>query len=195
MHEPGTQTIMASLMPTGLRSGPAACSRPGPHPATAQLWRTSSPAIFVPTIPRWRWSSVASAFRDTEGDLKGNGQDARRAPEAWATPRGSWRRPGPNGSWRRCARPGVNVADIRPVMQVQNCLASRCGAAAPNGFADDQCDLLLDGLSQRLMSPPDGDAHWLLPPIRTPCSRKPLAPIASARPGESVARAKAGRRR
>jgi uncharacterized protein (DUF1800 family) len=190
MHEPGTQTIIGqAYADAGFDQGRRVLADLARHPATAQHVAHKLARHFVADDPALALvERLAKRFRDTEGDLKEMAKALVAAPEAWATPRSKLRRP---TEWivASLRATGVNVTDIRPIMQVQNLLGEPLWRPpAPNGFADDDATWL-DGLSQRLdvanqmatRIAPAADPNAVFEDV--------LAPIASAETRRTVARA------
>jgi uncharacterized protein (DUF1800 family) len=159
------------------------------HPATAQHVAHKLAKHFVADDPALALvERLAKRFRDTEGDLKEMAKALVAAPEAWATPRSKLRRP---TEWivASLRATGVDVTDIRPIMQVQNLLGEPLWRPpAPNGFADDDATWL-DGLSQRLDVA--NQMATRIAPAADPNAvfEEVLAPIASAETRRTVARA------
>jgi uncharacterized protein (DUF1800 family) len=190
MHEPGTQTIIGeAYADAGFDQGRRVLADLARHPATAQHVAHKLAKHFVADDPALALvERLARRFRDTEGDLKEVAKALVAAPEAWATPRGKLRRP---TEWivASLRATGVNVTDVRPVMQVQNLLGEPLWRPpAPNGFADDDATWL-DGLSQRLDVA--NQMATRIAPAADPNAvfEEVLAPIASAETKRTVARA------
>jgi uncharacterized protein (DUF1800 family) len=190
MHEPGTQTIIGQpYADAGFDQGRRVLADLARHPATAQHVAHKLARHFVADDPALALvERLAKRFRDTEGDLKEMAKTLVAAPEAWATPRGKLRRP---TEWivASLRATGVNVADIRPVMQVQNLLGEPLWRPpAPNGFADDDATWL-DGLSQRLDVANQMATRIAAAADPNAVFEEALAPIASAETRRTVARA------
>jgi uncharacterized protein (DUF1800 family) len=128
MHEPGTQTIIGeAYADAGFDQGRRVLADLARHPATAQHVAHKLAKHFVADDPALALvERLAKRFRDTEGDLKEVAKALVASPEAWATPRGKLRRP---TEWivASLRATGVNVTDVRPVMQAQNLLGELCG--------------------------------------------------------------------
>jgi uncharacterized protein (DUF1800 family) len=190
MHEPGTQTIIGeAYADAGFDQGRRVLADLARHPATAQHVAHKLAKHFVADDPALALvERLATRFRDTEGDLKEVAKALVAAPEAWAAPRGKLRRP---TEWivASLRATGVNVTDVRPVMQVQNLLGEPLWRPpAPNGFADDDATWL-DGLSQRLDVANQMATRIAATADPNAVFEEALAPIASAETKRTVARA------
>jgi uncharacterized protein (DUF1800 family) len=190
MHEPGTQTIIGeAYADAGFDQGRRVLADLARHPATAQHVAHKLAKHFVADDPALALvERLATRFRDTEGDLKEVAKALVAAPEAWAVPRGKLRRP---TEWivASLRATGVNVTDVRPVMQVQNLLGEPLWRPpAPNGFADDDATWL-DGLSQRLDVANQMATRIAATADPNAVFEEALAPIASAETKRTVARA------
>jgi uncharacterized protein (DUF1800 family) len=190
MHEPGTQTIIGeAYADAGFDQGRRVLADLARHPATAQHVAHKLAKHFVADDPALALvERLAKRFRDTEGDLKEVAKALVASPEAWATPRGKLRRP---AEWivASLRATGVNVTDVRPVMQAQNLLGEPLWRPpAPNGFADDDATWL-DGLSQRLDVANQMATRIAATADPNAVFEEALAPIASAETKRTVARA------
>jgi uncharacterized protein (DUF1800 family) len=190
MHEPGTQTIIGqAYADAGFDQGRRVLADLARHPATAQHVAHKLARHFVADDPALALvERLATRFRDTEGDLKEVAKALVAAPEAWATPRSKLRRP---TEWivASLRATGVNLTDVRPVMQVQNLLGEPLWRPpAPNGFADDDATWL-DGLSQRLDVANQMATRIAAAADPNAVFEEALAPIASAETRRTVARA------
>ena len=190
MHEPGTQTIIGeAYADAGFDQGRRVLGDLARHPATAQHVAHKLAKHFVADDPALALvERLAKRFRDTEGDLKEVAKALVASPEAWATPRSKLRRP---TEWivASLRATGVNVTDVRPVMQVQNLLGEPLWRPpAPNGFADDDATWL-DGLSQRLDVANQMATRIAADADPNAVFEEALAPIASAETKRTVARA------
>jgi uncharacterized protein (DUF1800 family) len=190
MHEPGTQTIIGeAYADAGFDQGRRVLADLARHPATAQHVAHKLAKHFVADDPALALvERLAKRFRDTEGDLKEVAKALVASPEAWATPRGKLRRP---TEWivASLRATGVNVTDVRPVMQAQNLLGEPLWRPpAPNGFADDDATWL-DGLSQRLDVANQMATRIAAAADPNAVFEEALAPIASAETKRTVARA------
>jgi uncharacterized protein (DUF1800 family) len=190
MHEPGTQTVIGqAYADAGFDQGRRVLADLARHPATAQHVAHKLARHFVADDPALALvERLAKRFRDTEGDLKEVAKALVAAPEAWATPRSKLRRP---TEWivASLRATGVNVTDIRPVMQMQNLLGEPLWRPpAPNGFADDDATWL-DGLSQRLDVANQMATRIAATADPNAVFEEVLAPIASAETKRTVARA------
>jgi uncharacterized protein (DUF1800 family) len=190
MHEPGTQTVIGqAYADAGFDQGRRVLADLARHPATAQHVAHKLARHFVADDPALALvERLAKRFRDTEGDLKEVAKALVAAPEAWATPRSKLRRP---TEWivASLRATGVNVTDIRPVMQMQNLLGEPLWRPpAPNGFADDDATWL-DGLSQRLDVANQMATRIAATADPSAVFEEVLAPIASAETRRTVARA------
>ena len=92
-HEPGEQTVLGRTFPPGEAGGEAALAFLGTHPATYRSLATKLARHFVaddpaPDVVRW----IASALRDTGGDLGAAALAVTRAEAAW-TPHAKLRSP------------------------------------------------------------------------------------------------------
>jgi uncharacterized protein (DUF1800 family) len=190
MHEPGTQTIIGeAYADAGFDQGRRVLGDLARHSATAQHVAHKLAKHFVADDPALALvERLAKRFRDTEGDLKEVAKALVASPEAWATPRSKLRRP---TEWivASLRATGVNVTDVRPVMQVQNLLGEPLWRPpAPNGFADDDATWL-DGLSQRLDVANQMATRIAADADPNAVFEEALAPIASAETKRTVARA------
>jgi uncharacterized protein (DUF1800 family) len=190
MHEPGTQTIIGqAYADAGFDQGRRVLADLARHPATAQHVAHKLARHFVADDPALALvERLAKRFRDTEGDLKEVAKALVAAPEVWAMPRSKLRRP---TEWivASLRATGVNVTDVRPVMQVQNLLGEPLWRPpAPNGFADDDATWL-DGLSQRLDVANQMATRIAAAADPNAVFEEVLAPIASAETRRTVARA------
>jgi uncharacterized protein (DUF1800 family) len=190
MHEPGTQTIIGeAYADAGFDQGRRVLADLARHPATAQHVAHKLAKHFVADDPALALvERLAKRFRDTEGDLKEVAKALVASPEAWATPRGKLRRP---AEWivASLRATGVNMTDVRPVMQAQNLLGEPLWRPpAPNGFADDDATWL-DGLSQRLDVANQVATRIAAAADPNAVFEEVLAPIASAETKRTVARA------
>jgi uncharacterized protein (DUF1800 family) len=190
MHEPGTQTIIGqAYADAGFDQGRRVLADLARHPTTAQHVAHKLAKHFVADDPALALvERLARRFRDTEGDLKEVAKALVASPEAWATPRSKLRRP---TEWivASLRATGVNVMDVRPVMQVQNLLGEPLWRPpAPNGFADDD-GTWLDGLSQRLDVANQMATRIAAAADPSAVFEEVLAPIASAETKRTVARA------
>src|SRR5258705_999769 len=121
MHEPGTQIVIGkSYADGGYDQGRRVLADLARHPATAKHVAYKLARHFVADDPALALvERLTKRFRDTEGDLKEVARALVMAPESWATPRSKLRRP---TEWivASLRATGVDVTDIRPIMQVQN---------------------------------------------------------------------------
>jgi uncharacterized protein (DUF1800 family) len=151
MHEPFSQTVAAkTYTDEGLAQGKAVLADLARHPATAKHIATKLARHFVADNPPPALiDRLAKRFRDTDGNLKEVTKSLVTVAESWSAPRAKLKRP---SEWLVASlrASGVELRDIRPLLQAQNLLGEPLWRPpAPNGFSDDSATWM-DGLAQRL---------------------------------------------
>ena len=151
MHEPFSQTVVGkTYSDEGLAQGRAVLADLARHPATAKHIAAKLARHFVAdNPPPVLVERLAKRFRDSDGNLKEVAKALVTASESWSAPRTKLKRP---GEWLVASlrAGGVEVKDVRPLVQAQNLLGEPLWRPpAPNGFSDDSATWM-DGLAQRL---------------------------------------------
>ncbi len=152
MHEPGSQTLIGTVLPDGeYDQGRAALAMLARHPATARHIATKLARHFVSDQPPPELvDKLARRFTATDGDLKEVAIALVNAPESWNTEDRKLKRP---GEWIVAALRASGVTsppEINPVLQAHNLLGEPLWRPpAPAGFPDGDA-AWLDGLAQRL---------------------------------------------
>jgi uncharacterized protein (DUF1800 family) len=190
LHEPGEQIVLGKHYPdTGMQQGLAVLADLARHPATARHIAQKLAVHFVAdTPPPALVDKLATAFSDSDGDLKEVSKALITAEESWTPERSKLKRPSEwhVGALRLTGSRGGNVARF---MRGQLVLGEPLWRPpAPNGYADNQ-SAWIDGLGQRadIASNFAGRVADQLEPMAL--VEQGLGPLASAETRNTVARA------
>jgi uncharacterized protein (DUF1800 family) len=152
LHQPGAQTVLGkSYADSGIEQGRAVLADLARHPATAQHIAEKLARHFVADEPPPALTSkLATAFKDSDGDLKAVAETLVTADESWTSQRGKLKQP---VVWLMAMYRLTGVSPDNTIGQLLGAQASLGQALwrppAPNGYPDSEA-AWIDGVPRRL---------------------------------------------